>query len=230
MHSTAFKNPPFRIEEKGWGEFDLTIILHMADRGGEQTLLHDLNFHKSKYEVLHTLNFPTNRPGLLKLLEKSGTVVPTAGGGATSADHGSDKRKLDTSEAANSSTGNGTSNGAGGSGGGDGPSKPKKAKPSSASPATPLSKGGVDLERLADMLHQLPEEDLVGVVQMVTDNRTSDMYVKNDVAEGEFHIDLCTLPDSLLRSLLNYVRQRAATAAADTAGNTGAGAADGVVV
>lgn len=71
-----------------------------------------------------------------------------------------------------------------------------------------FEKGSVDLERLAEGLQRLGEDDLLGVVQMVTDNKTSDMYIKNDIDEGEFHMDLYTLPDSLLRSLWDYVKKR----------------------
>lgn len=71
-----------------------------------------------------------------------------------------------------------------------------------------FEKGSVDLEKLADSLQKLGEDDLLGVVQMVTDNKTSEMYIKNDVEEGEFHMDLYTLPDSLLKSLWEYVKKR----------------------
>lgn len=41
------------------------------------------------------------------------------------------------------------------------------------------------MERLADSLQRLGEEDLLQVVQMVHDNKTADTYTKNDV-EREF--------------------------------------------
>lgn len=69
-------------------------------------------------------------------------------------------------------------------------------------------KGNVDLEKLAEGLTELNEDDLLGVVQMVTDNRTPDMNIKNDVEEGEFTMDLYTLPDGLLKSLWDYVKKR----------------------
>lgn len=81
--------------------------------------------------------------------------------------------------------------------------KVKKAKTGSASTV----KGNVDLEKLAFGLTKLNEDDLVGVVQMVTDNRTSDMNVTNNVEEGEFIIDLYSLPDGLLKSLWEYVKK-----------------------
>lgn len=39
----------------------------------------------------------------------------------------------------------------------------------------------VDMEKLADGLQKLGEEDLLHVVTMVHDNKTSDTYTKNDV-------------------------------------------------
>ena len=39
----------------------------------------------------------------------------------------------------------------------------------------------VDMEKLAEALPQLGEEDLLQVVQMVHDNKTEDTYTKNDV-------------------------------------------------
>lgn len=49
----TFKKPPFRIEEKGWGEFDMQIVLSGIHKGGDHTLDHDLNFHKERYEAKH---------------------------------------------------------------------------------------------------------------------------------------------------------------------------------
>ena len=49
----AFKTPPFRIEEEGWGEFDMTIGLFAPDK--EHTITHDLNFQQSRYESKHVI-------------------------------------------------------------------------------------------------------------------------------------------------------------------------------
>ncbi|AQZ15068.1 TAF14 (YPL129W) [Zygosaccharomyces parabailii] len=85
----------------------------------------------------------------------------------------------------------------------NGEPKVKKAKAASASTV----KGNVDIEKLAFGLTKLNEDDLVGVVQMVTDNRTPEMNVTNNVEEGEFVIDLYSLPDGLLKSLWDYVKK-----------------------
>ena len=52
---TAFKKPPFRIDEKGWGEFDMSLVLTGAHKGGEHTLPHDLNFQNERYEATHVV-------------------------------------------------------------------------------------------------------------------------------------------------------------------------------
>lgn len=51
-------------------------------------------------------------------------------------------------------------------------SKPAKRKPASRN---------VDMEKLAEALPQLQEDDLLQIVQMVHDNKTDDTYTKNDV-------------------------------------------------
>lgn len=71
-------------------------------------------------------------------------------------------------------------------------SKPKKRRP-------------VDIDRLADGLQQLQEDDLLQIVQLVNDQKTEDMYVRNDLEEGEFHIDLHTLSDGLLIDMQRLV-------------------------
>lgn len=48
-----FKKPPFRIDEKGWGEFDMSIVLTAVGKGGDHSLDHDLNFQSERYEAKH---------------------------------------------------------------------------------------------------------------------------------------------------------------------------------
>lgn len=48
------------------------------------------------------------------------------------------------------------------------------------------------MEKLADGLQKLSEDDLLHVVTMVHDNKTSETYTKNDV-ESEFHPHCQTL-------------------------------------
>jgi len=44
----------------------------------------------------------------------------------------------------------------------------------------------VDMEKLAEALPQLQEDDLLQVVQMVHDNKTDDTYTKNDVESKSY--------------------------------------------
>lgn len=53
--SQVIKRPPFKIQEEGWGEFDLRIIVSAVDKGGDHELLHDLNFQNERYEAEHKI-------------------------------------------------------------------------------------------------------------------------------------------------------------------------------
>ena len=81
------------------------------------------------------------------------------------------------------------------------------------------------MEKLADNLQRLSEDDLLQVVQLIHDNKSADTYTKNDVErtaflhhmpwielirpiEGEFHVDLYTLSDSLIRQLWDYTLEK----------------------
>ena len=84
-----------------------------------------------------------------------------------------------------------------------------------------------EMDRLAQGLQKLQEDDLLQVVRIVTEHKTPEMYVKNDLEgifplfffffffldmfnfiEGEFSLDLYTLGDPLLRILWDFTRQR----------------------
>lgn len=168
----TFKKPPFKIEEQGWGEFEMDVVISYAEKGGEITLKHDLNFQQPRYENEHILTIINPCPILQRLLAESGHVPGYTGG---LEDKKKDKRKFDGTE--------------------KNKKKGKFSKP-------------VDMDRLADGLQKLEEDDLLQVVQMVNDNKTPEMYVKNDVEEGEFHLDLYTLSDNLLTMLWNFTAKR----------------------
>ncbi|GMM36899.1 TATA-binding protein-associated factor [Saccharomycopsis crataegensis] len=179
----VIKKPPFKIEEQGWGEFDMIIALHLIG-GGERKISHDLNFKENKYISDHPITVPTVKPQLARLLLETGPVPSldaAAVAGSPIDSPGGEKRKS----------------------GAVAESKAKKPKANS----TIRVKGGVELEKLALGLTKLTEDNLLTVVQMITDNRTPDMSVKNDVDEGEFTIDLYTFPDGLLKSLWDYVKK-----------------------
>ncbi|KAI7908048.1 yeats family-domain-containing protein [Cokeromyces recurvatus] len=82
LHPT-FKDPirakeeePYLLQEKGWGEFDMRIVLYFADHITDpQVLLFDLNFAMSNYSVIHTIEFPNASPELIKLLSINSSTV-----------------------------------------------------------------------------------------------------------------------------------------------------------
>ncbi|KAG0123613.1 yeats family-domain-containing protein [Tuber indicum] len=181
LHPT-FANPnrvvkklPFLITEQGWGEFDMEVVLHAIDKGGDHSIRHDLNFQKNKYESVHPVAFNNPRPNLVKALAASGPV-PGADPAAPEENGVSkrDKRKNDGEE---------------------------RTKKKSRSERT------FDMEKLAEGLQKLQEEHLLQVVQMVHDNKTPETYIKNDVEQGEFHVDLYTLPSHLTQMLWKFVQE-----------------------
>lgn len=197
----AIKQQPFRIEEKGWGGFDIPISIHILGiqgKSGERKFQHDLNFLEEKYFVDHNISIPvspTRNGPLNKLLAETGPLpfdeqgAPSGGASTPASGAGSTgvKRKLESTNGASSSSAIALDN------------KAKKSKGA--------MKGNIDLEKLSQGLTKLSEDDLIVVVQMVTDNRTNEMNIKNDVDNGEFTMDLYTLPDSLLKSLWDYVKK-----------------------
>ncbi len=51
----VIKKVPFKIQEEGWGEFDMEIVLSAVDKGGDHALAHDLNFQTERYEAKHPI-------------------------------------------------------------------------------------------------------------------------------------------------------------------------------
>ena len=51
--SIDFKKQPFKLEEQGWGEFDMNVVINFADNGGTKEITHDLHFQAPKYDVTH---------------------------------------------------------------------------------------------------------------------------------------------------------------------------------
>jgi transcription initiation factor IIF auxiliary subunit len=156
----TFNEPPFRCENEGWGEFDMTIDFFTTEKGGKNTVTHDLNFLKPHYEAKHVVSFKNPSASLINMLRETGSV-PGDENGARKKTDGEKKRKR--------------------------------------------AGGAVDMEKLAEGLVKLQEDDLLHVVQMIHDNKSEDTYTKNDIEQGEFHVDLYTLPDSLVKMLWDFV-------------------------
>ncbi|KAI1099178.1 SAS complex, SAS5 subunit/transcription initiation factor IID, subunit 14 [Jackrogersella minutella] len=62
-----------------------------------------------------------------------------------------------------------------------------------------------DFEKMADAMTKLNEEDLLHVIQMIHDYGNEDTYTKNDIDNGEFTVDLYTLPDNLAKMIWEYL-------------------------
>ena len=114
----------------------MTVDLYTTEKGGKNTLIHDLNFAKPHYEAKHVISFKNPSAALINLLRDSGPVP---------GDENSGRKKTDTEK------------------------KRKRAA------------GGVDMEKLADSLVKLNEDDLLTVVQMIHDNKSEDTYTRNDL-------------------------------------------------
>jgi transcription initiation factor IIF auxiliary subunit len=195
------KNPPFRIEEDGWGEFVVEILL--TDLGGkEHPISHDLNFSQERYENKQVITFKNPKGDLAATLRASGPVPGDTGG-----------------ELANGKKGGRTS----GVGGADSEGGRKRKK---------TDMRGIDMDSLAEKLQKLGEDDLLQVVQMVHDHKGEDSWMRNDVdrecitqqelithslttavctTEGEFHVDLYTLPEVLIKMLWEFTNERVGT-------------------
>ncbi|KAJ8660274.1 hypothetical protein O0I10_004136 [Lichtheimia ornata] len=97
LHPT-FENPrrvvtkePYVLQEKGWGEFDMRIVLNFANNVATEVLLFDLSFMQSSYSVIRTVVFQNPTQELLALLRSS---------------HGGRKRRANSLEKSSSSIAN----------------------------------------------------------------------------------------------------------------------------
>ena len=97
----TLKQQPFRVEEQGWGEFDIPIAVHILGipgKAGERKIQHDLNFLQEKYVNDHVISIPvspTRNPALNKLLAETGSLpFEESGAGASSANSGSIGTKI----------------------------------------------------------------------------------------------------------------------------------------
>ncbi|KAI8335778.1 yeats family-domain-containing protein [Chlamydoabsidia padenii] len=85
LHPT-FANPrrvatcePYMLQEKGWGEFDLRIVLYFVDNlVPPEVISFDLNFRASSYSVIHKRFFQDAPPEFLSILGKQSAspIIP----------------------------------------------------------------------------------------------------------------------------------------------------------
>ncbi|KAL2258703.1 hypothetical protein VTK26DRAFT_7877 [Humicola hyalothermophila] len=154
----TFMEPPFKCTNEGWGEFEMTIDLYTTEKGGKQTVVHDLNFAAPQYDNIQTVTFRNPSQALQQILRETGPLPSD------------EERKLKK---------------------GDGAAGKKKKS--------------YDVEKMADALVKLNEDDLLQVIQMIHDHKDDNTYVQNNIDAGEFSVDLYTLPDPLLKMLWDFV-------------------------
>ncbi|ORZ19620.1 yeats family-domain-containing protein [Absidia repens] len=86
LHPT-FENPrrvatcePYMLQEKGWGEFDLRIVLYFVDNlVPPEVISFDLNFRTSSYSVIHKRPFPDAPAEFISILSKPTPQSTTLG-------------------------------------------------------------------------------------------------------------------------------------------------------
>lgn len=72
------KEEPYVLQEKGWGEFDMRVVLYFTDNITDpQVLLFDLNFAMTSYSITHSIEFPNASPELVKLLSRDPSSAST---------------------------------------------------------------------------------------------------------------------------------------------------------
>lgn len=170
----------------------MEIVLSAVEKGGDYPIAHDLNFAAARYEAKHSIvglpctdltvyyrsnlelmckcaflqTFKNPKPALLAILKESGPVPGDENG-----------LKLKR----------------GGAHGDDSSKKKKRAdkgvrlrlcewlRSSIRLMLICLVVLQIDMDKLAENLQKLGEDDLLQVVQMVHDNKTAETYTKNDV-------------------------------------------------
>jgi transcription initiation factor IIF auxiliary subunit len=134
----------------------MSIDLFTTEKGGKQTIAHDLNFAAAQYENEHTITFKNPSQALQQILRETGPLPSD------------EERKLKKVDGG----------------------KKKKT---------------FDVEKIADGLVKLGEDDLLQVIQMVHDHKDDSTFVQNNIDAGEFSVDLYTLPDALLKLLWDFL-------------------------
>lgn len=71
-HTQVFTEPPFQIQETGWGEFDLKIELQVVEEKGKKMIEHDLNFKAEEYVIDREIVMKNPKPRLLQILGGEG--------------------------------------------------------------------------------------------------------------------------------------------------------------
>jgi transcription initiation factor TFIID/TFIIF subunit len=89
----SFTKPPFTCKNEGWGEFEISIDCYTTEKTKLAPIIHDLNFHQTKYEQTHTVVFKNPSQSLQERLRETGPLP-------TDDDHRPKKKGLATKKSA----------------------------------------------------------------------------------------------------------------------------------
>lgn len=65
------RQPPFMLEEEGWGEFDMDIVCHFIENVGKFTIKHLLSFEHNAIGIDYTIKVPCHTPLIREYLSKN---------------------------------------------------------------------------------------------------------------------------------------------------------------
>lgn len=63
-----------------------------------------------------------------------------------------------------------------------------------------------DVEKMAEAIGKLGEDDLLHIIQLIHDHKSEDTYIVNNVDVGEFSVDLYTIPDNLAKMIWDFLQ------------------------
>ncbi|KAK0646643.1 transcription initiation factor IIF-like protein [Cercophora newfieldiana] len=69
-------------------------------------------------------------------------------------------------------------------------------------------KHAVDVDKMADGIVKLGEDDLLQIIQLIHDGKDDNTYIQNNIDAGEFSVDLYTLPEALQKSLWDFMAKQ----------------------
>lgn len=94
----VFMKEPYLLQEKGWGEFDMRVVLFFANNLAEpENIFFDLHFRETTYTIMHKVHFHNPSPELIKLLSievpPSDNINNHSTNNSSSHDHNSLKKR-----------------------------------------------------------------------------------------------------------------------------------------
>jgi hypothetical protein len=69
----AFNKPPFLCSNEGWGEFEIIVDCYITEKQ-KQSFPHDLHFGAESYDEVHTVGFKNPSQALQQILRETGPL------------------------------------------------------------------------------------------------------------------------------------------------------------